>query len=194
MHENLIAEARAYVGPGSLLIQELAAALASTPSPAQPTEAHSHRNNRTREGDFAELQLVIRGPWERWLDGEWRVIDGLAPSPVQGADDRLAREVAAKAVWVAQQYDQAWAASAVDDVFSPADDWPEDALLAERLATAALATYHQSPQAALNEVRAGAHDEAVAMVCEMAGLPNVNWPNPHRAAELRAAPQTGDSE
>lgn len=45
---------------------------------------------------------------------------------------------AAKAAWVARQEDQAWARAVVDDVFSPADDWPEDALDAERVAIAVL--------------------------------------------------------
>lgn len=47
-------------------------------------------------------------------------------------------EAAAKAVWVAQQDDEAWARCVVDDVFSPADDWPEEALQAAAIARAAL--------------------------------------------------------
>lgn len=37
-------------------------------------------------------------------------------------------ERGAKALWVAQQGDREWAARAVDDLFSPADDWPEEAM------------------------------------------------------------------
>lgn len=38
------------------------------------------------------------------------------------------RTALAKALWVAQQDYPEWAARTVDDVFSPADDWPEEAL------------------------------------------------------------------
>ncbi|WP_100813041.1 hypothetical protein [Microbacterium lacus] len=37
-------------------------------------------------------------------------------------------EVAAKILWIAHQDDPEWGARVVDDVFSPADDWPDDAL------------------------------------------------------------------
>jgi hypothetical protein len=46
------------------------------------------------------------------------------PSPP--TDKQL--EAAAKALWVAQQDVAGWARQVVDDVFSPADDWPDEAL------------------------------------------------------------------
>jgi hypothetical protein len=51
-------------------------------------------------------------------------------------------ERAAKAMWVAQQDDRAWAESVVDDVFSPADDWPEECVDLATLAHAALSAVH----------------------------------------------------
>lgn len=72
-----------------------------------------------------------------WTRG-WRVGDDWAPSP--SVDELIAKGVrkitvddemverAAKALWVASQDDIVWAAAVVDDVFSPADDWPQDAL------------------------------------------------------------------
>ena len=53
------------------------------------------------------------------------------------ARDRAVLERAAKAAWVAYNGDDDWARSVVDDVFSPADDWPEEALAMERVARAA---------------------------------------------------------
>lgn len=43
-------------------------------------------------------------------------------------------ERAAKHLWVVAQDDENWARSVVDDVFSPADDWPEEALEAAEIA------------------------------------------------------------
>ena len=56
------------------------------------------------------------------------------------ARDRAVLERAAKAAWVAYNGDDDWARSVVDDVFSPADDWPEEALSMERVARAVIAS------------------------------------------------------
>lgn len=46
----------------------------------------------------------------------------------------------AKALWVAQQDYPEWAARTVDDVFSPADDWPDEALKVEEQVDALIST------------------------------------------------------
>ena len=55
-------------------------------------------------------------------------------------DEMKAREAAAKAAWVAQNGDggREWAERVVDDVFSPADDWPQEAMDAADIANAAI--------------------------------------------------------
>lgn len=42
--------------------------------------------------------------------------------------DEAAVTRAAKALWIADQDDEAWARRVVDDVFSPADDWPQECI------------------------------------------------------------------
>lgn len=47
-------------------------------------------------------------------------------TPHDITDDMVER--AAKALWIEDQDDKFWAHSVVDDVFSPADDWPDDCI------------------------------------------------------------------
>lgn len=56
------------------------------------------------------------------------------------ARDRAVLERAAKAAWIAYNDYGDWARSVVDDVFSPADDWPEEALAMERVVRAVIAS------------------------------------------------------
>jgi len=56
---------------------------------------------------------------------------------------------AAKVLWIAQQDDREWAKQVVDDLFSPADDWPEEAM---DMAEQARAVYPVIRDAVLDEV------------------------------------------
>ncbi|MEO2134623.1 hypothetical protein [Microbacterium sp.] len=66
-------------------------------------------------------------------------MDTTAPTRL-GSLRRADIERAAKAAWVAHNGNDAWAHSVVDDVFSPADDWPEEAQDMERVALAVIAS------------------------------------------------------
>lgn len=173
-----------------------AAALASTPSPAQPTEARETYLDRA----IRTNTLPPRGvdPFDYPNES--------APSPVQGADDRLAQAeavIAAIEAWRREPFAGnaeggiRW--TALDHIFRD---------------------YQQSPQAALNEVRAQARADEIVAIAAHFDSPGIVWhghggvtvydstehsdagmPRPKdisewlraRAAELRAAPQTGDN-
>ena len=95
-HADLIARLNAYAqdswrGGIADTLREAAAALASTPSPAQPTEANE------REALVRLVGSAVYGEPEN-LSRATEAADAilaagfrLAPSPVQGADDRLAQ-------------------------------------------------------------------------------------------------------
>lgn len=186
------------------------AALASTPSPAQPTEA----NVPLEEGP-ATIRMMPESPetsqrhWsmycdecdieegmadsatERWLvkrvyahNHEMHSKARLAPSPVQGADDRLAQALHDATVEASNKLSAARGTPPTPS---------ETQLRALRdAARAFLATYQQSPQAALNEVRAKALEDASwAHMQDTRNPAEVRDMLRARAAELRAAPQTG---
>lgn len=124
------------------------AALASTQSPAQPTEANEREAlakilAEASYGDGHSWDAIKSfgndGPFYARADAILAAGFRLAPSPVQGADDRLAQAEIDLAKYAVEhdhpEYGGGW-------FFSP--DGIEDLI----------ATYQQSPQAALNEVRA----------------------------------------
>jgi len=170
-HADLIAEARGILldGDNYTVLARMTAALASTPSPAQPTEVCE------REELLAEATgvLAFRGYGsEKGIDVFKRMYLALTldPSPVQGADDRLAAIIAEVQELTRQGY-------------------PTGILV--RL----IAAYQQSPQAALNEVRADALDDLGDHLAKYSLSPQDTLEVIRdRAAELRAAPQAGDSE
>lgn len=59
------------------------------------------------------------------------------PAPPVITDEMVER--GAKALWIADQDDDAWARRVVNDVFSPADDWPDECIELGHLASLVLA-------------------------------------------------------
>lgn len=89
------------------------------------------------DSELEELAKTLRGPsgegsmpWELvsdvYLASARRVLDAgyVKLEPITDKDI----ENAAKDAWIADQDDEKWARSVVDDVFSPADDWPDEAM------------------------------------------------------------------
>ena len=212
-HADLIAEASLRVDgmspehPTAVIVRRLIAALASTPSPAQPTEQHTKvtesilapecNDGECEHGEHEEdcelVEVEVCSSCRKYFDDDeevlltpWAVAEANghimpeqprpAASPVQGADDRLAQEVIAAALLVGGED----AKTVLDEVWR------------------ILEAYQQSPQAALNEVRAGALEDARPRFDAHDWTQYMMFTPGHLlavlAAELRAAPQTGDVE
>lgn len=144
-----------------------------------PDHPHAERPGSTDGLDSEQLAMREAADTIEALMAEAKNVGfRLAPSPVQGADDRLAAEA------VIAEIQHLWRTQK-----------PEVFHVRVRQVIAA---YQQSPQAALNEVRAGALEEAADAVDTEA--PDEPWAGASfeshatwlrdSAAELRAAPQT----
>ncbi|WP_298745284.1 hypothetical protein [uncultured Microbacterium sp.] len=75
--------------------------------------------------------------FEKERDEAVERLEAAASAPQDITDAMIER--GAKALWIADQDDDAWARSVVDDVFSPADDWPVECIELGHLASLVLA-------------------------------------------------------
>lgn len=188
----------------------LAAGYRLAPSPAQPTEPAHIEQMYYGFIKRASDEGIEPEQWDTWaLTALWNAAQieaALAPSPVQGADDRLALSLALhrKSSYTqdGKTMEWAWRCTCGEELSmggSPVPAGIEVGYYRQAQHQAeVLATYKQSPQAALNEARAGALLDAANEWSKSEVMSH--WDGyaekflRARAAELRGAPQTGEPE